>query len=132
MVIHSDYKEFILYLYVHMAYADGEFHILERRAIYDKICRLYPYNNNHFHLIDTQEQAYLLFDKKTVNKIITKSFKHFKELTFSVRYKIYLDLHDIIHADGKVRESEIRAINELHWIINHTIKPLTDAPLARV
>jgi uncharacterized tellurite resistance protein B-like protein len=126
MIIHKTHKDFIVYLYMHIAYADGEFHAMERHMIHKKISALFPYHNNHYHLIDLQEEAYLAFAPELVKDIITKSFTHFKELNFSLRYKIYMDLHDIVYADGKVLESEIRAVNELRRIINLSIEPLSD------
>src|SRR6188508_1953973 len=116
MVIHQNFAEFVLFLYVHMAYADGEYHPLEHEVIVGKAPKLFPSEANVAALVTKAEQAYRTTDKTKVGTIIRESFKHFSSVKFSQKYKIYTDMYDIIHADGKVDESETAALNELKEI----------------
>lgn len=117
MVIHQNFADFVLFLYVHMAYADGEYHPLEHEVIVGKAPKLFPSETNINALVVQAEKNYLATDKTKVGTIIRETFRHFSSVKFSQKYKIYTDMYDIIHADGKVDESETVALNELREII---------------
>jgi uncharacterized tellurite resistance protein B-like protein len=117
MVIHKTFADFVLFLYVHMAYADGEYHPKEHEVIIGKVPKLFPSETNPASLVVQAEEQYRGTDKSKVGLIIRESFRHFSSVKFSQKYKIYTDMYDIIHADGKVDESETMALNELKDII---------------
>jgi uncharacterized tellurite resistance protein B-like protein len=117
MVIHQNFADFVLFLYVHMAYADGEYHPKEHEVIVGKVPKLFPSEQNADALVSRAEVNYRTTDKTQVSTIIRESFRHFNSVKFSQKYKIYTDMYDIIHADGKVDESETAALNELKEII---------------
>ncbi|MBL7860582.1 MAG: TerB family tellurite resistance protein [Cyclobacteriaceae bacterium] len=118
MVIHKTFSDFVLYLYVHIANADGALHDDEQRVVLEKMDKHFPLEGDHKRRFDETVMAY----KKMVNvdhhQIIKDSFNHFDHIKFSQRYKIYADMYDIIHADGKVSEAETKAVNELKEIID--------------
>jgi uncharacterized tellurite resistance protein B-like protein len=117
MVIHDTFADFVLFLYVHMAHADGELHVTEVKVIKEKMAKLYHGEN-----IDKKFTAaldeYNAFDKSNLNKLFHGSFAHFNTVKFAQKYRVYGDMYDIIYADGKVEESEQRAIDELKDIID--------------
>jgi uncharacterized tellurite resistance protein B-like protein len=117
MVIHKTFADFVLFLYVHMAYADGEYHPKEHEVIIGKVPKLFPAETNPASLVVQAEEQYRGTDKSKVGLIIRESFRHFSSVKFSQKYKIYTDMYDIVHADGKVDESETMALNELKEII---------------
>jgi uncharacterized tellurite resistance protein B-like protein len=117
MVVHKTFADFVLFLYVHMAYADGEYHPKEHEVIISKVPKLFPEETNAESLVKRAEEQYRGTDKSKVGLIIRESFRHFSSVKFSQKYKIYTDMYDIIHADGKVDESETMALNELKEII---------------
>jgi uncharacterized tellurite resistance protein B-like protein len=117
MVIHNTFADFVLFLYVHMAYADGEYHPKEHEVIIGKVPKLFPAEANAAALVTQAEEQYRKTDKSKVGTIIRESFRHFNSVKFAQKYKIYTDMYDIIHADGKVDESETMALNELKEII---------------
>ena len=117
MVIHKTFADFVLFLYVHMAYADGEYHPLEHQVIVDKTHKLFPSAGDTDELVVKAEEAYRSIDQSKVQTIIRDTFQQFSSVKFSQKYKIYTDMYDIIHADGKVDESETAALNELKEII---------------
>lgn len=117
MVIHKTFADFVLFLYVHMAYADGEYHPLEKEVIFGKVPKLFPSEGDPRKLLTKAEEEYRTMDQSKVPAIIRDTFKHFSGVKFSQKYKIYTDMYDIIHADGKVDESETVALNELREII---------------
>ena len=53
-----------------------------------------------------------------VSRVIIDSFKHFNQVKFAQKYKVYTDMYDIVHADGKVDETETIALDALKKIID--------------
>jgi hypothetical protein len=49
--------------------------------------------------------------------LIRDSFRHFSQVKFAQKYKVYTDIYDIINADGKVDISETAALEALRQII---------------
>lgn len=117
MVIHNSFADFVLFLYVHMAHADGDLHVTEVKVIKEKMAKLYPGED-----VDKKFTAaldeYNAFDKKNLNKLFHASFAHFDTIKFAQKYRVYGDMYDIVYADGKVEESEKRALDELKDIID--------------
>jgi uncharacterized tellurite resistance protein B-like protein len=123
MVIHKTFADFVLFLYVHMAYADGQYHPMEHSVIVDKVRKLFPDAADAAAIAKKAEEAYRSIDQSKVQAIIRDSFQEFNTVKFSQKYKIYTDMYDIIHADGKVDESETAALNELKEIIEMGASP---------
>jgi len=119
MVIHNSFTDFVLFLYVHMAHADGDFHETELTLVREKMIKLY-----HPETIDLDSKLkeaidqYTAFKKSDLNKLFRDTFDHFRNVRFDQKYKIYADLYDIIQADGKVVEAETKALKELKEIID--------------
>jgi len=118
MTVHESFSDFVLFLYIHMALADGTLHQQEERVILDKLTRLFPLEGNPKKKFDEAVASYKSFDKSAMDEFIHRSFKHFNHIKFAHRYKVYTDMYDIIHADGKVDETETVAINTLKKIID--------------
>jgi uncharacterized tellurite resistance protein B-like protein len=116
-VIHSTFSDFVLFLYVHMANADGEYHPKEHDVILEKMSKLFPEADHQKHL-DKAIAEYNSIDKSELKELIKHTFEKFSSIKFSQKYKVYRDMFDIIHADGKVDERETVAINELKAIID--------------
>ncbi|MEI9921732.1 MAG: TerB family tellurite resistance protein [Bacteroidota bacterium] len=117
MVIHDSFADFVLFLYIHMAYADGVYHPAEKDVIADRIPKLFPAETDVTAKLAKAEKQYTSVDKSQIDTIIKDTFKHFNSIKFAQKYKVYTDMYDIIHADGKVEESETRALNQLKDII---------------
>lgn len=118
MVIHDTFADFALFLYVHMAHADGDLHITEVKVIKEKMLKLYPGITNADAKFTEAMEQYDAFDKSKLNKLFHASFAHFNTIKFSQKYHVYGDMYDIIYADGKVLESEKKALDELKEIID--------------
>jgi uncharacterized tellurite resistance protein B-like protein len=117
MVIHKTFADFVLFLYVHMAWSDGVYHPTEAQVILDKIPKLFPSESDPEQKLADAEKEYASTDKSKIATIIRATFKHFKEVKFTLKYKIYTDMYDIVHADGKVDAAEQAALHELKEII---------------
>jgi uncharacterized tellurite resistance protein B-like protein len=118
MVIHSTFSDFALFLYIHMAHADGYYHPSEQDVILEKLPKLFPSESNPSGKLSAAIQEYKKLSPDDLPTLIQESFRHFNEVKFTQRYKIYTDMYDIINADGKVDESETRALNALKSIID--------------
>jgi uncharacterized tellurite resistance protein B-like protein len=118
MVIHKTFADFVLFLYIHMAYADGFFHHTEKELILEKMSKLFPSETDLRTKLERAEKDYLHLNSEKVSSIIYDSFKHFNQIKFAQKYKVYTDMFDIVHADGKVDESETVALDALKKIID--------------
>ncbi len=119
MVIHKSFADFVLFLYVHMAHADGEFHELELNLVREKMLKLFhPEKVDLDSKLNEVISQYRAFDKNKLKILYRDTFDHFTNVKFAQKYKVYTDMYDIINADGKVEESETRALNELKEIID--------------
>ncbi len=118
MVIHNSFADFVLFLYVHMAHADGEFHSLEKGVVLGKMRKIFPNEPSYEKKFDEAVNQYRTIDQSKVTAIIRDTFKHFDQVKFAQKYKVYTDMYDIINADGRIDESETKALNELKQIID--------------
>lgn len=118
MVIHKTFADFVLFLYVHMAFADGEYHPSEEKEILTKVKKLFPSESDPKKRLDDAVAQYKTIKKEDLRTIIHDTFQHFTQVKFTQKYKVYTDMYDIVHADGKVHEAEERALKELKEIID--------------
>lgn len=117
MVIHKSFPDFVLFLYIHMAHADGEPHEAERKIILEKMKRLFQ-SIDLEKKYDEASEEYANVKSQDVSTIIRDTFRQFADVKFAVKYRVYTDMYDIIHADGIVDESETAALDELKEIID--------------
>jgi uncharacterized tellurite resistance protein B-like protein len=118
MVIHKSFADFVLFLYVHMAHADNDFHQSELSTIRKKMGKLYPYDDKLEERLQTALKEYTEFDKTKLKILFRDTFGHFPHIKFAQKYKVYADMYDIVNADGKIEESEAKALQELKEIID--------------
>lgn len=118
MVIHKNFADFVMFLYIHMAHADGEYHPSEEKAILSKVPKLYPDEEDPSSKLKHAFASYKEVRPEEIKGIIHDTFHHFPHVKFSQKYKVYTDMFDIVHADGKVHEAEARALQELKEIID--------------
>src|SRR5258708_20507639 len=98
MVIHTTFADFVLFLYIHMAYADGFFHHTEKELILEKMSKLFPSESDPRTKLERAEKDYLHLDSEKVSSIIYDSFMHFNQVKFPHKYKAYTDMFYIVHA----------------------------------
>jgi uncharacterized tellurite resistance protein B-like protein len=102
-----------------MAHADGEFHELELSLVKDKMTKLFhPEEVDLDSRLNEAINQYNAFDKTQLRILYRDTFDHFPNVKFAQKYKVYADLYDVINADGKIDESETKALNELKEIID--------------
>ena len=118
MVIHKTFADFVLFLYVHMAHSDGEYHSSEEKAILEKIPKLFPNEGDPKGKLHQAVLQYRGVKAHEIKKVIKETFNHFDHIKFAQKYKVYTDMYDIVHADGKIHEYEERALKELKDIID--------------
>jgi len=117
MVIHQSFADFVLFLYIHMAHADHDFHTTEQQVILKKIPKLFPDEKAPGRKLELANEEYESTSKDQIPAIINDTFHYFKDVKFAQKYKVYTDMYDIINADGKIDTSETQALNELKEII---------------
>ena len=117
MVIHKSFADFVLFLYIHMAHADSDFHATEQQVILKKMARLFPEEPEMEKKLEKANEEYELLSPERIPGVIRETFALYKDVKFAQKYKVYTDMYDIINADGKIDESETEALNELKEII---------------
>ena len=117
MVIHSNFKDFILFLYVHMSQVDGSYEPNELAAIKTKVEGLYENAADSEKKLYQAIREYNSFDKAKLNVLIRESFQHFRNDQSVRKNEFYNDLNEIMLADGQVLQSEKRALQALKEII---------------
>lgn len=118
MVIHKTFADFVLFLFVHMAHADGDYHPSEEKAIMEKLHKLFPTEPDPVKKLKNAVAEYATIDKNDIKTLIHDTFHQFNHVKFSQKYKVYTDMFDIVHADGKLHEAEERALKQLKDIID--------------
>ena len=118
MVLHNNFADFVLFLYVHMAHSDGDYHATEIEVIRDKMAKIFPKDIDHEQKLKEAVEQYKSLNLANINAAIQDSFKHFDKVKFTQKYKVYTDMYDIINADGVIDESETKALSELKKIID--------------
>jgi uncharacterized tellurite resistance protein B-like protein len=118
MVLHKQFPDFVLFLYAHMAMCDGFMHENEELVILDKMSKIFPTESDPKKRLMDAIAEYKSIDPALVNTIIRDSFKFFDHVKFAQKYKIYSDMFDVVNADGRVEESERKALNSLRDIID--------------
>ena len=118
MVIHDNFQDFVLFLYLHMAHADGSMHQQEESIVREKMKKLFPEGEDLDAHFNRALEQYRNSPKEQIPVIIRDSFDHFNSVTFSAKYRVYTDMYDIINADGRVDQYEKNALDQLREIIN--------------
>ena len=118
MVLHKQFQDFVLFLYTHMALCDGSMHENEQLVILDKMAKLFPTEPDPKKKLNEAVAEYKSVDPALVNTIVRDSFKFFDQIKFAQKYKVYTDMYDVVNADGRVEESERKALNTLREIID--------------
>lgn len=118
MVIHQNFADFVLFLYVHMSHADNDYHPNEMAVIRGKMAKIFPNETDPEKKLYNALREYNTFDKSRIDGLIKDTFAHFNHIKFAQKYKVYTDMYDIINADGKIDESETAALESLKKIID--------------
>src|ERR1041385_8653405 len=118
MVLHKQFQDFVLFLFTHMALCDGSMHENEQLVILDKMSKIFPTEADLKKRLSDAVAEYKSLDPALINTLIRDSFKHFDHIKFAQKYKIYTDMYDVVNADGRVEESERKALNTLREIID--------------
>lgn len=121
MVIHNSFQDFVMFLYMHLAHADGSMDPQEETIVREKIKKMFPDNSDLNLLFESSLNAYRQIKKEEIPSLIRDTFEHFRQIPFSVKYRVYTDMYDIINADGKVDEMETSALDQLRNIIDQSL-----------
>ncbi|MGC4023320.1 MAG: hypothetical protein QM734_15935 [Cyclobacteriaceae bacterium] len=118
MVLHKQFQDFALFLYVHMALCDGSMHENEEIVVLDKMTKIFPTETDPKKKLLAAVAEYKSVEPALINTVIRDSFKFFDHVKFAQKYKIYTDMYDVVNADGRVEESERIALDALKGIID--------------
>ena len=116
MVIHSAFEDFILFLYVHISRSDSNYDPKEMDVIQEKMKGLYPSKVDFDKKLYITLREYKNFDTNKLNELFVDTLKHFR--ADKNKEKIFADLSDIISADGKVQNTETKALDALKKTID--------------
>jgi uncharacterized tellurite resistance protein B-like protein len=118
MVIHKSFKDFVLFLYVHMSRADESYDPHELATIKKKMEGLFTSGTDVERKLYTTIREYNSFDQSMLSGLFEATFKHFDQDTSVMKNNFYKDLNEIMMADGKVDDAETKALKALQGIID--------------
>ena len=119
---YTSFKDFILFLYIHMAYVDDHFHHREEEVILKKMSRLFPKEENQMIKYEQFKQDYKSLKSDEVDQLIKNNFDTFSHVSFSDKYRVYCEMYDIINADDVIDKLETEAMGKLKKIIDYEVK----------
>ena len=124
MIPFHNFQEFTLFLYLHVAHADGTLQAAEETVVRDKMQGLFEVGTDPESKFQELLTYYRSCRKEDLPVIIRDTFHHFSAVRFATKYKVYTDLFDIINADGKVEASEAETIRQLRDLMeSHSQQP---------
>jgi len=109
MTVHSTFSDFILFLFVHMSQADSKYDPTEMATIKAKMKDLFPEDTDFEKKLYGTIRQYNDFDKSRLTEFLRESLDHFTEKKPFLS-ELVEDLQEIIRADGRVDQSEARAL----------------------
>lgn len=112
----NSYKEYILFLYVHIAFADGVLQPEEKDLIFNKLEKYFGSREEIESSFNKMVEDYHN-NTEPIENIIRKTITNYSNVEFYKKYKIFKDLYDIIEADGVVSVDETRALEKLQEVI---------------
>jgi hypothetical protein len=118
MTFNNSFQDFALFLYIHVALADRYLHPSEEEVILGKIEKLFPEEEDKKKKFDDAVKQYESLSPLAAMETIRTSFVYFDRVNFALKYKVYIDMYDVVNADGKVEGAEKLALNALKEIIN--------------
>ena len=117
MIIHNSYPDFVVFLYVHLSQADSSYDPSELAAIKSKMKALYPADTDIEKKLYTAIREYNSFDKSKLNDLFLQTAKHFGQSDLPKGNALEA-MQDIVRADGKVDQSETKALETLKQLID--------------
>jgi uncharacterized tellurite resistance protein B-like protein len=117
MVIHANFNDFVLFLYVHMSRADETYDPNEMATIKKKLAKLFDKDADVEKKLYTAIREYNSFNKENLTNLFKDSFQYFGEDQRVLKNNFYNDLNEIVLADGQVLHSETKALEALKEII---------------
>ena len=117
MIIHNNFHDFSLFLYLHVAHADGQLHQQEESLIREKIPGLFGPETDAEQKFASALDQYRSIAQEAIPMLIKATFQHFGEVQFAAKYKVFTDLFDIINCDGRVDYSETSVISQLRELM---------------
>ena len=88
----EDFKDFTLFLFIYMAYADGSMDRTEIDVIKSKISKLFP-DTDVNEKFQQSRKSYETFAPEEIDTIIRLNFEKHREKSFTFKYKIFSDLY---------------------------------------
>jgi uncharacterized tellurite resistance protein B-like protein len=118
MVIHSSFSDFLLFLYIHAAHIDNTYDPQEISTIKAKMSVLFPEGIDIERKLYRSIREYNEFDRSRINELWKDTFEHFRHDKDAVTSKLYEDVREIVHADGRIETSEADLLLKLKRIID--------------
>jgi uncharacterized tellurite resistance protein B-like protein len=100
-----------------MSRADENYEPNEMATIKQKIGGLYETGTDIEKKLYAAIREYNLLDKSKLHELLAASFSHFSKDERILKNEFYADLNEIIIADGKVVDSETKALKALKELI---------------
>lgn len=118
MVIHQQFPDFVLFLYIHIALTEGAMNQGQEAAILEKMKRLFPDSVELEEKLNTETRKYYDFDKRKLRALFKDTFRSFSKISFIRRYWVCSDLYDIACVGANGSENHSKAMEAVKDIID--------------
>jgi uncharacterized tellurite resistance protein B-like protein len=115
----NTYGEYILFLFIHVANADFTVKGSEIDVILSKMEDYFPEEHSSDFLRDLfvkLSSEYDSLNDSDIKNIIYNNYKKFQE-SASTTGRVFVDLHEVINADGYIDETEVKVLQELKSLL---------------
>ncbi len=106
-------EDYSIFLLTYLASADGSFHPAEQDAIAEKINLLFPGLEQLDHRLDEIIVLIRTSGKEKAEESLLENLSVLQSLDSTRRKQLYESLFEVLNADGRVSEEEIRIVRLL-------------------
>ena len=118
MVIHQQFPDFVLFLYIHIALTEGAMKQGHEAAILEKMKRLFPDSVELEEKLNTETRKYYDFDKRKLRAMFKDTFRSYSKVSFIQKYWVCSDLYDIACVGDNGTNDHMAAIEAVKEIID--------------
>jgi uncharacterized tellurite resistance protein B-like protein len=111
------FEDFILFLFIHVARADGSLHPNERDVILQKMSEIISAEANWAQRLEDMDRKYTALGVTAAETLLKDSLSRFAHHDPAVRSRIHQAVYDIVNANGQVHAEEIKTLRVFkNWL----------------
>ena len=111
-------EDFTLFLFLHMARADGSVHPNEKETIHEKMNEIFPGNHDYQPAWNKLESLHEKSGPAGAEELLKSNWLRFSSMDESMKQRIFTALFDILNANGRVDPGETQTLKSIRsWMM---------------